>query len=85
VAVYLDDILPGIGAGRFHVRHQHLINHLSAFGVSDAAVDEAAALKLPGEQPPGDGQGVLAAQPDDADAALADGGGYGSDSILIHG
>jgi hypothetical protein len=37
-----------------------------------------------GEQPLGNRQGVLPAQPDDADAALADGGGYGSDSILIH-
>lgn len=48
-------------------------------------IDEASVLKLSVEQPLDNGQGFLPAQPHDADTALADGSGYGSDSILIHG
>jgi hypothetical protein len=84
VAVYLNDILPGICVRRFHISCQHLIDNLSAIGVNDVSIDEAAVRKLFGEQPLGNSQGVLPAQPHDTDAALADGGGYRNDGILIH-
>ena len=85
VAVYLNDVFPGICVGRLHIGHQHLIDDLSSIGVGDMAIDKASVLKLPVEQPLDNGQGFLPAQPHDADAALAEGCGYSGYSILIHG
>ena len=73
-----------MGFWPFYLCRKSLFDQLSAIGVDDVSIDKAAVFEFTGEQPLDNGQGFSSAQPHDADAALADGGGYGSDSILIH-
>ena len=79
VTVDLHDILARIGSGRAHDTHQHFVNDLSRTGIDDMAemkpvreLSNAEVLSVARlEDPDAMSHGIIAAQPDNADAAFS--------------
>ena len=85
MAVDFHHVFPGIGLGRPHESQEHLINDL-ACGVNDVAQREPVgppclAGLMGAEEAAGDGMGLRAAEPDDTDPRLTQGGGDSRNGI----
>ncbi len=84
MTVNLYNVLPGIGMRSSHIGHQHLINHLAGSGIDYVPVAQSAVREPLIKKFCRNRAGVLPAETDDPDPALANGGRDSCDGILIH-